>query len=667
VNGERFLLKADFEPAGDQPKAISKLVKGYLEEGCARQTLMGVTGSGKTFTVANVIAALGMPTLVMTHNKTLCAQLYEEFRALFPENAVGYFVSYYDYYQPEAYVPQKDLYIEKDADINEEIDRLRHHATKSLLLRRDVIIVATVSAIYGLGSPEEYLRRLLRVEVGQSATPLSLSRELARRQYTRNDLAAVPGTYRLTGDVIEVVPSDARTVFRIEIFGGTVEAITELDLVGREPIAEHRAVLIFPNTHYLAPEDRYAQILENIEREMRERVKWFLSQNRLLEAQRLEQRVRYDLDMLRETGYVKGIENYSRHISGRAPGEPPACLLDYFPRPFFTVVDESHVTLPQIRGMYEGDRSRKETLVEYGFRLPSALDNRPLKYEEWDARLDRVLYMSATPGEEERRRSCKIVEQIIRPTFLVDPEVEVRPARGQINDLLKELEALVKNRQRALVISLTKRTAEDISYFLKERNFRAEYLHSEVDAIGRVKVLRALRQGTIDIVVGINLLREGLDLPEVALVAILDADREGFLRSETSLIQIMGRAARNVSGRVILYADEITGSMKRALDEAARRRNIQAEYNRVHHLRPKSVQKEIRRTSIVTAEEDEILRDAPPSRVIAHIKRLEEEMFRAAERLEFEYAATLRDKINILAERLESYDTSASPSHESSS
>jgi len=393
---------------------------------------------------------------------------------------------------------------------------------------------------------------------------------------------------------------------------------------------------------------------------MRERVKWFLSQNRLLEAQRLEQRVRYDLDMLRETGYVKGIENYSRHISGRAPGEPPACLLDYFPRPFFTVVDESHVTLPQIRGMYEGDRSRKETLVEYGFRLPSALDNRPLKYEEWDARLDRVLYMSATPGEEERRRSCKIVEQIIRPTFLVDPEVEVRPARGQINDLLKELEELVKNRQRALVISLTKRTAEDISYFLKERNFRAEYLHSEVDAIGRVKVLRALRQGTIDIVVGINLLREGLDLPEVALVAILDADREGFLRSETSLIQIMGRAARNVSGRVILYADEITGSMKRALDEAARRRNIQAEYNRVHHLRPKSVQKEIRRTSIVTAEEDEILRDAPPSRVIAHIKRLEEEMFRAAERLEFEYAATLRDKINILAERLEGYDTTGS-------
>jgi excinuclease ABC subunit B len=661
VSRDGFNLRADFEPAGDQPRAIRDLVSGYRNEKLQRQTLMGVTGSGKTFTVANVMAALNLPTLVMTHNKTLCAQLYEEFRALFPDNAVGYFVSYYDYYQPEAYVPQKDLYIEKDADINEEIDRLRHHATKSLLLRRDVVIVATVSAIYGLGSPEEYLRRLLRVEVGQNATPQGFSRELARRQYTRNEIAAVPGTYRLAGDVLEVVPSDARTIYRIDFFGGSVEAITELDLLTREPVGEHRVALIFPNTHYLAPEDRFTQILKNIEQEMRERVNWFTSQHRLVEAQRLKQRVRYDLDMLMETGYVKGIENYSRHLSGRAPGEPPACLLDYFPRPFFTIVDESHVTLPQIRGMHEGDRSRKETLVEYGFRLPSALDNRPLRYEEWDARLDTVLYMSATPADEEYHRSRKVTEQIIRPTFLVDPEVVIRPARGQIADLLTELERVVRNHQRALVISLTKKTAEDISYFLKERNFRAEYLHSEVDAIGRVKVLRALRQGTTDIVVGINLLREGLDLPEVALVAILDADREGFLRSETSLIQIMGRAARNVSGRVILYADEVTGSMKRALNEAGRRRQVQLEFNRANNLQPRSITKEIRRASIVTAEEDEILRDAPPRHVIAHIKRLEDDMFRAAERLEFEYAATLRDKIAILSERLAPYDDGKPP------
>ncbi len=655
----RFVLKAEFEPRGDQPKAIRELVRGFLEEGHKRQTLLGVTGSGKTFTVAHVIQALQLPTLVLTHNKTLCAQLYEEFRALFPENAVGYFVSYYDYYQPEAYVPEKDLYIEKDADINEEIDRLRHQATRYLLTRRDVIIVATVSAIYGLGSPEEYRARLTEVRVGDRLRPLDLARRLARVHYERNDMALSPGKYRLRGDVLEVMPSDSNIVYRITFFGDEVEEMEEVDPLEGRVLRSLDHILLFPNTHYLIPEDRFGRILKQIEEDLEERVAWFKKQGKLVEAQRLQQRVRYDLEMLRETGYVKGIENYSRYFDGRAPGEPPATLVDYFPRPYLTVVDESHVTLPQIRGMYEGDISRKKTLVEYGFRLPAALDNRPLRYEEWEERLDLVLYMSATPGEEEIRKSGKVVEQIIRPTYLVDPEVIVRPAREQVQDLLRELENEVRNGGRALVIALTKKLAEDLSYFLKEKGFRAEYLHSEIDAIGRVKILRLLRQGQIDIVVGINLLREGLDLPEVTLVAILDADQEGFLRSETSLIQIMGRAARNVRGRVILYADRMTDSMRRALQEARRRREIQLEYNRKHGVQPRSVQKEIRKATIITAEDDEVLADASPERLRAHIRRLEDEMYRAAEKLEFEYAALLRDKIAVLSERLLDYEPTA--------
>ncbi len=658
-----FVLRAEFEPAGDQPKAIRSLSDGFLNQHFLHQTLLGVTGSGKTFTVANVIQELQLPTLVLTHNKTLSAQLYEEFKAFFPENAVGYFVSYYDYYQPEAYVVHKDLYIEKDADINEEVDRLRHHATRNLLTRKDVIIVATVSAIYGLGSPEEYMSKLLRLRVGDRISPQTVARKLVSMQYERNELALTPGKFRLKGDVLEVIPSDSHLITRVEFYGDEVEAISELDPLDRSVVQSPQEVLLFPNTHYVIQEDRLEDILADIEEELKERVNWFKCRGRNVEAQRLEQRVRYDLEMIRETGYVKGIENYSRYFSHRQPGEPPACLMDYFPRPFLTVVDESHVTIPQLQGMYHGDRSRKESLVEYGFRLPSCFDNRPLTFEEWEERTDRVLYMSATPAEYEVNKSSQVVEQVIRPTYLVDPEVEVRPASGQIQNLLYEIEHRVKRHERTLVISLTKKNAEDISYYLKERGIRSEYIHSEIDTLERVRLLRSLRSGKTDVLVGINLLREGLDLPEVTLVAILDADKEGFLRSETSLIQIMGRASRNIQGKVILYADEITGSMESALNEARRRRNLQVQYNLKHHIQPRSIQKEIRPSTILYAEEDEILKTKNPKRIKAYITELEEQMMKAAERLEFEYAAVLRDKIIVLTEQMEEYEPAARNFH----
>lgn len=653
-------MRAEFEPAGDQRKAIRSLVDGFLYKQASHQTLLGVTGSGKTFTVANVIQELQLPTLVLTHNKTLSAQLYEEFKAFFPENAVGYFVSYYDYYQPEAYVVHKDLYIEKDADINEEVDRLRHHATRNLLTRKDVIIVATVSAIYGLGSPEEYMSKLLRLRTGERISPQSVARKLVSMQYERNELALTPGKFRLKGDVLEVIPSDSHLITRVEFYGDEVETISELDPLDRSVVQSPQEVLLFPNTHYVIQEDSLEDILAEIEKELEERVKWFKCRGRNVEAQRLEQRVRYDLEMIQETGYVKGIENYSRYFSHRQPGEPPACLMDYFPRPFLTVVDESHVTIPQLQGMYHGDRSRKESLVEYGFRLPSCFDNRPLTFEEWEERTDRVLYMSATPAEYEVNKSSQVVEQVIRPTYLVDPEVEVRPASGQIQNLLYEIEQRVKRHERTLVISLTKKNAEDISYYLKERGIKSEYIHSEIDTLERVRLLRSLRSGKTDVLVGINLLREGLDLPEVTLVAILDADKEGFLRSETSLIQIMGRASRNIQGKVILYADEVTGSMEKALNEARRRRNLQVQYNLKHHIQPRSIQKEIRPSTILYAEEDEILKTKNPKRIKAYITELEEQMMKAAERLEFEYAAVLRDKIMVLAEQIEEYEPARS-------
>ncbi len=652
-----FRLKAEFSPAGDQQQAIEKLIDGFLNKGYRYQTLLGITGSGKTFTVAHVVQALGLPTLVLSHNKTLTAQLYEEFRAFFPENAVGYFVSYYDYYQPEAYVVPKDLYIEKDADINEEIDRLRHHATRNLLTRPDTIVVATVSAIFGLGSPEEYLSRLLRIRVGDQFPLNSIARKLVSMKYERNQTALTSGKFRIKGDVLEVIPSDGNTIFQIEFFGDVVEHIEELDPLDRSTISTHREILLFPNTHYLIPEDLMQYVLRSIEEELKERAAYFRQQERILEAQRLEQRVRYDLEMIRETGYVKGIENYSRYFSLRKPGEPPACLMDYFPPRYLLIVDESHVTVPQIAGMYYGDRSRKESLVEYGFRLPSAFDNRPLTFDEWEKRTDLILFMSATPGDYELSHSDQVVEQIIRPTGLVDPEVIVRSSRNQIQDLLKEIRKQVENNERTLVIALTKKTAEDLSYYLKEQRVRAEYIHSEVVTFERVKLLRSLRQGKVDVLVGINLLREGLDLPEVSLVAILDCDKEGFLRSETSLIQIMGRASRNINGKVILYADHLTGSMKNAIETTNQRRQKQLEYNEKFHIQPRSVQKEIRKTSILVAEEEEILESRNPERIRAYIQRLEEDMMKAAEKLQFEYAILLRDKILYLSEQLETYSS----------
>ncbi len=660
-----FKLVADFQPTGDQPDAIEKLVVG-LRAGFKHQTLLGATGTGKTFVMGKVIEAVQRPTLVLAHNKTLAAQLYSEFREFFPDNAVEYFVSYYDYYQPEAYLPRTDTYIEKDAQINDEIDRLRLAATTALLSRRDVIIVASVSAIYGLGNPEEYGKVMIRLEVGQIKRRNVLLRHLVDIHYTRNDVHLQPGAFRVRGDTLEIMPAYGTTAFRVEFWGDEIERMTEVDPLTGEILRPLEELEIYPAKHFITPQDKLNEAIADIEQELEERVKWFEAQGKLLEAQRIQQRVNYDLEMLREMGYCSGVENYSRPLSRRPPGSRPWTLLDYFPDDYIMFIDESHMTVPQIRGMYRGDLSRKQVLVDHGFRLPSALDNRPLRFDEFEELIHQVVYVSATPGPYEREVSQQIVEQIIRPTGLLDPIVEVRPTQGQVDDLVKEINQRVAKGQRVLVTTLTKRMAEDLSDYLAEVGFKVHYLHSEVHTIERVEILRDLRLGVYDVIVGINLLREGLDLPEVSLVAILDADKEGFLRSETALIQTIGRAARHVEGAVIMYADVVTDSMRRAIDETNRRRRIQEAYNRAHGIEPRSIIKAVRDLtqrviaeraasalaepgpSYQVGEEGELiptLTALPRPERLRLIAELEKQMHEAARQLEFEQAAVLRDQI----------------------
>ncbi|NLM24539.1 MAG: excinuclease ABC subunit UvrB [Firmicutes bacterium] len=655
-----FKVVAPFEPAGGQPQAIAKLTKG-INDNLRAQTLLGVTGSGKTFTMAKVIEAVQKPTLVIAHNKTLAAQLCNEFREFFPENAVHYFVSYYDYYQPEAYVPQSDTYIEKDASINEEIDRLRHAATSALFERRDVIIVASVSCIYGLGSPEDYMGMTLSLENGEFRDRDHILRRLVGIQYERNDIGFERGTFRVRGDVIEIIPASSDHVIRIELFGDEVDRILELDLITGEVIRETDRITIYPASHFVTSEEKMKRAIKAIEEELEERLQELVAENKLLEAQRLKQRTTYDLEMLQQVGFCQGIENYSRHLSGRAAGETPATLLDYFPKDYLMFIDESHVTIPQIRGMYNGDRARKETLVNYGFRLPSALDNRPLKFDEFEKHINQVIFVSATPGPYEEQHEQQRVEQIIRPTGLVDPEISVRPIKGQIDDLLDEIHQVVGRNERVLITTLTKKMAEDLTDYLAEAGIKVRYLHSDIDTLERIEILRDLRLGVFDVLVGINLLREGLDLPEVSLVAILDADKEGFLRSETSLIQTIGRAARNVSGKVIMYADQITNSMQRAISETNRRRAEQIAYNEKHGIIPQSVKKEVKdiiQDTIAAEEKEEYLIDgqqlarASIKEITQVIKELEEEMYAAAKELNFELAATLRDQIKKLRQEV---------------
>ncbi|MEW6503336.1 MAG: excinuclease ABC subunit UvrB [Chloroflexota bacterium] len=654
-----FKLQAPYIPTGDQPEAIRQLVEG-VRKGYRHQVLLGATGTGKTFTMANVIQELQMPALVMAHNKTLAAQLYAEFKEFFPENAVEYFVSYYDYYQPEAYVPQHDLYIEKETEINEEIERLRLAATTALMTRRDVIIVASVSCIYGLGSPEEFGKGQIQLEVGKIYRRNALLRQLVEIQYQRNDLELRGGTFRVRGDTLEVFPAyEDRKVIRITFFGDEVERIQVIHSLTGELLSQPDTMIIFPAKHYITGEDRLKIAIQNIESELEERLTHFRKNNQFLEAQRLEQRTRYDLEMLREAGYCSGIENYSRHLDQRPPGSPPWTLIDYLPSEYLLIIDESHMTIPQIRGMYNGDRSRKQTLVEFGFRLPSALDNRPLKFDEFEEHMGYTIYTSATPGPYEMARAEQVVEQIIRPTGLVDPEVEVRPTRGQVDDLVKEIRKRVEVGERVLVTTLTKRMAEDLSDYLMEMGIKVHYLHSEVETLERVGILRDLRRGVFDVVVGINLLREGLDLPEVSLVAILDADKEGFLRSSTALIQTIGRAARHVNGRVIMYADTITDSMKTAIDETNRRRAKQMAYNQSHGIEPVGIVKAIHditerisagagiaegRGEYRTSDKSGFL-PMPPNEMKRLINEMEKQMKQAAKDLEFEKAAALRDQI----------------------
>ncbi|RLE13834.1 excinuclease ABC subunit B [Candidatus Aerophobetes bacterium] len=656
----KFELITHLKPRGDQPQAIKKLTEGVLK-GYREQTLVGVTGSGKTFTMANVIKNVNKPALIISHNKTLAAQLFSEFSSLFPNNRVEYFVSYYDYYQPEAYVPQTDTYIEKDASINEKIDMLRHSATKSLLERSDTIVVASVSCIYGLGNPADYREMLLYVEVGEEISRRDILRKLVQMRYERNDIDFSRGKFRVRGDLIEVYPAYEEEAVRIELWGDEVEGISLFDPVSGKTKEKVDEVYIYPATHYLAPPDRISYALDAIQKELRQRLKELRSQGKLLEAERLEMRTKYDLEMIREVGYCTGIENYSRYFDGRAPGERPACLLDYFPKDYLMFIDESHQTIPQLHAMYGGDKSRKDNLVEYGFRLPSAYDNRPLKFSEFESLINQVIYVSATPSSYELKRSSQVVEQLIRPTGLVDPKLRVKSVANPVDDLLEEIKKRVDREQRVLVTTLTKRMAEDLTAYLDDLGVRVRYLHSEIETIERSKILRELRSGEFDVLVGINLLREGLDLPEVSLVAILDADKEGFLRSEISIIQTAGRAARNVDGEVILYANQITSSMKRAMEETERRRRIQLEYNKKHNITPRSIQKSILADiETYTAEKYEKLQVAEkedkyvPSieEIPRLIKTLEKKMKKAAENLEFESAAKYRDKIKQLKNAL---------------
>lgn len=648
-----FKIKSDYRPKGDQPKAIRELTEG-IKQGLKHQTLLGVTGSGKTFTMAHVIQEVQKPTLVMAPNKTLAAQLCSEFKEFFPDNAVEYFVSYYDYYQPEAYIPQTDTYIEKDSSINDEIDKLRHSATAALFEREDVIIVASVSCIYGLGSPEDYRDLMLSLREGYEYDRDKILRKLVDIQYNRNDYDFHRGTFRVRGDVIEIIPANSsEKAIRVEMFGDEVDRILEIDTLTGEILGRRKHVGIFPASHYVTEEEKLARAIANIEKELEERLKELRSQDKLLEAQRLEQRTRYDIEMMKEVGFCQGIENYSRHLVGRQPGDPPYTLFDFFPKDFLLIIDESHVTVPQIGGMYAGDYSRKSVLVEHGFRLPSALDNRPLKFAEFEEKLNQVVYVSATPGPYELKHSSKIVEQIIRPTGLIDPEIVVKPVAGQIDDLLGEINQRVAKNQRILVTTLTKRMAEDLTDYFKEMGVKVRYLHSEIGTIERMQIIRDLRLGVFDVLVGINLLREGLDLPEVSLVAILDADKEGFLRSERSLIQTIGRAARNVEGKVIMYADTVTDSMQRAISETNRRRAIQMEFNKLHGITPQTVQKAVRDVIEATyTAEDKASYIAnvkpgkmPKSEVKKLVEQLEKEMRQAARELQFERAAELRDII----------------------
>ncbi len=653
---QRFSLQAPYPPAGDQPGAIRELVQG-LQQGEAYQTLLGITGSGKTFTMANIIQEVQRPTLVMAPNKTLAAQLCSEFREYFPHNAVEYFISYYDYYQPEAYVPRTDTYIEKESSINDEIDKLRHSATAAVLERRDVIVVASVSCIYGLGSPTEYGQHVLSLRTGMEKPRDEILRKLVDNQYSRNDMELKRGAFRVNGDVIEIIPASFNSAgIRVEMFGDEIERIREVDILTGKVLRDRHHVSIFPASHFVASPERTAIAIKAIEAELHQRLQWFRANDRLLEAQRLEQRTGFDLEMMLEIGYCNGIENYSRHLDGRPPGSRPATLLDYFPEDLLMFLDESHLAIPQIRGMYAGDYSRKSTLVEHGFRLPSALDNRPLRFNEYEELVRQVIFVSATPGPYEYEHSARIVEQIIRPTGLEDPRTEVRPVEGQVDDLYGEIRARVKRRERVLVTTLTKRMAEDLTDYYREMGLKVRYMHSDIDAIERMEIIRGLRLGEFDVLVGINLLREGLDLPEVSLVAILDADKEGFLRSERSLIQTFGRAARNLNGQVIMYAREVTGSMDRAIEITAKRRRIQQEHNTRYGITPRTVQKGVHGLIEATkaAEETEPYRAIPEHKSMKgrekqrYLQELRDQMTHAARELNFEKAAELRDLIYTL-------------------
>ena len=647
-----FVLHSEYQPTGDQPQAIAALVKGF-DEGNQFETLLGVTGSGKTFTMAHVIEKLQKPTLVIAHNKTLAAQLYSEFKQFFPENAVEYFVSYYDYYQPEAYVPSTDTYIEKDSAINEEIDKLRHSATAALSERKDVIIVASVSCIYGLGSPIDYQEMVLSLRPGMERERDEVIRKLIDIQYMRNDIDFHRGTFRVRGDVLEIFPAaSSKEAYRVEFFGDEVERITQIDVVTKRVVSELSHIAVFPASHYVVAPEKIAKAADDILAECKEQVQFFKREEKMIEAQRIDERTRFDVEMLKETGFCSGIENYSRYLTGSAPGEPPYTLMDYFPEDFLIIVDESHITIPQIRGMYAGDRSRKTTLVNYGFRLPSALDNRPLEFSEFESKISQMLFVSATPNVYESEHELLRVEQIIRPTGLLDPEISVQPVEGQIDDLIGEVHKEVEKKNKVLITTLTKKMAEDLTNYMKEVGIRVRYLHSDIDTLERAQIIRDMRLDKFDVLVGINLLREGLDIPEIALVAILDADKEGFLRSETSLIQTIGRAARNVDGHVIMYADHITASMRRAIDETARRREIQRQYNEEHGITPKTIQKAVRDVIAISkaAIKDKKSWEKDPESMSREeleklTKELERRMLKAAAELNFEEAAMLRDQI----------------------